>query len=123
MALPVYICPTDEVFAWTDIALTGTLFSAWIPMTRLMVIVGGNLEAPSANIWHALQELRAEMQHAWLVKPVDLVVIGSAGGGKEDHCIMPLDLPGPVTWNPSYNPPPGVTRGGIYCGWSAYILH
>jgi hypothetical protein len=44
MALPVYICPTDKVFAWTDIALNGTLSSAWTPMTQQMVIEGRNLE-------------------------------------------------------------------------------
>jgi hypothetical protein len=49
MAVPVYISPTDEVFAWTDIALTGTLSSAWTPMAQLMVVGGGNPQAPSAN--------------------------------------------------------------------------
>jgi hypothetical protein len=70
-------------------------------MTRLMVLGGGNLErAPIANIVMSFQELRAEMH--WLVVglsyPVDLAVL--RGGASRSMILMPLDLPGPVTWTP-----------------------
>jgi hypothetical protein len=62
------------------------------------------------------------MQHAWLESdPVDLVVIGFSGGGKEVRYIMPLDLPGwtchldPLCPECNYGPEGGVTGGGSYC--------
>jgi hypothetical protein len=81
MALPVYICPTDTVFAWTEIALTGALSCALTPMTRLMVIGGGNLEGPSANIAMLCKNCGLKCSMRGLSDPVDLVVIGVSGGG------------------------------------------
>jgi hypothetical protein len=73
-------------------------------MTRLMVIGGGNLEAPSADIVMFCKNCGLKCSLRGLSSachtPVDLVEIGVSGGGKEVHYFMPLDLPGPVTWTP-----------------------
>jgi hypothetical protein len=73
-------------------------------MTRLMVMGGGNLEAPSANIVMFCKNcgLKGSLHglSSGCHTPVDLVAIGVSGGGKEVHYFMPLDLPGPVTWTP-----------------------
>jgi hypothetical protein len=78
----VCICPTDALFARTDIALTGTLSSAWTLMTRLMVTGGGNLEVPSVNIVMLCKKCGLKCNMRGLSDPVDLVVIGVNGGGQ-----------------------------------------
>jgi hypothetical protein len=60
-------------------------------MTRYMVIGGGNLEAPTANIVIVLQDSGLKCSLRGLLSachaPVDLVVIGVSGGGKEAQSI------------------------------------
>jgi hypothetical protein len=73
-------------------------------MTWLMVIAGGNLEAPSADFVMFCKNCGLKCSLRGLSSAchtlVELVVIGVSGGGKEVHYDMPLDLPGPVTWTP-----------------------
>jgi hypothetical protein len=108
------------MFAWTDIALTGTLSSAWTPMTRLMVTGGGNLEAPSVNIVMLCKNCGLKCSMRGLSDPVDLVVIGvnrGVQGGPLYHAAESawtghLE---PLCPKCNYGPEEVVTGGGMYC--------